>query len=88
MIDMKLINDMAKYFADTLPPSLQNIKSDLELNFHSMLQNVFAKLDLVTREEFDAQAGVLAKTRAKLEVLEQQVATLEKTLLNQKDGLK
>lgn len=86
MIDMKLINDVAKRFAEMLPPSLQGVKSDLELNFHSMLQNIFAKLDLVTREEFDAQAGVLAKTRAKVEALEQQVITLEKALLHKNDG--
>jgi BMFP domain-containing protein YqiC len=40
----------------------------------------FSKLDLVTREEFDIQAQVLAKTRAKLEALEQRVADLEAKL--------
>ena len=46
----------------------------------SMLSQGFSKLDLVTREEFDIQADVLAKTRAKLEALEARVAELEAQL--------
>ena len=45
---------------------------------------MFAKLDLVTREEFDVQSQVLQRTRAKLEVLAQKVAELEKTLAPEK----
>jgi BMFP domain-containing protein YqiC len=44
-----------------------------------MMNQGFQKMDLVTREEFDLQAKVLAKTREKLEALEAKVATLEKT---------
>jgi len=50
---------------------------DLEANLRAMLQQGFAKLDLLTREEFELQAEVLARTRAKLEVLEKRVAELE-----------
>ena len=50
---------------------------DLEKNLRAMLQQGFAKLDLLTREEFELQAEVLARTRAKLEVLERRVAELE-----------
>lgn len=78
MFDTKLIDDMVKRLSDVLPPELQRLKADLERNFKAVLQGTFAKLDLVTREEFDAQAGVLAKTRSKLEMLEKQVAVLEK----------
>ena len=55
---------------------------DLEKNFKSMMTQGFSKLDLVTREEFDIQAQVLAKTRAKLELLEARVAELETILKN------
>lgn len=55
---------------------------DLEKNFKSMMTQGFSKLDLVTREEFDIQAQVLAKTRAKLELLEARVAELETVLKN------
>ena len=53
---------------------------DIEKNMKSMLNQGFSKLDLVTREEFDVQAQVLAKTRARLEALEAQVAELEARL--------
>lgn len=50
---------------------------DLEKNVKAMMSQGFSKLDLVTREEFDIQAQILAKTRAKLEALELRVAELE-----------
>jgi len=53
---------------------------DIEKNMKAMLTQGFSKLDLVTREEFDVQAQVLAKTRARLEVLEMRVAELEAKL--------
>jgi ubiquinone biosynthesis accessory factor UbiK len=53
---------------------------DIEKNVKAMLTQGFSKLDLVTREEFDIQAQVLAKTRAKLEALEARVAELEALL--------
>ncbi|MDO8305451.1 accessory factor UbiK family protein [Herminiimonas sp.] len=53
---------------------------DIEKNVKAMMSQGFAKLDLVTREEFDVQAQVLINTRAKLEALEAQVAALEAQL--------
>lgn len=50
---------------------------DIEKNVKAMMNQGFAKLDLVTREEFDIQAQVLAKTRTKLEALEARLAALE-----------
>ena len=50
---------------------------DLEQNFRSVLKGGLQKLDLVTREEFEVQEAVLARTREKLEALEKQVAELE-----------
>lgn len=50
---------------------------DIEKNVKAMLSSGFSKLDLVTREEFDVQAQVLAKTRTRLEALEARVAELE-----------
>ncbi len=55
---------------------------DIEKNVKAMMNQGFSKLDLVTREEFDVQAQVLATTRAKLEALETQVAALEAQLKN------
>ena len=56
---------------------------DIERNVKAMMTQGFSKLDLVTREEFDIQAQVLAKTRAKLEALELRVAELELRLAEQ-----
>jgi ubiquinone biosynthesis accessory factor UbiK len=53
---------------------------DLEKNVKAMLSQGFSKLDLVTREEFDVQSQVLAKTRVRLEALEIRVAELEAML--------
>jgi BMFP domain-containing protein YqiC len=53
--------------------------ADLERNFRALLSGAMARLDLVTREEFDAQARMLARTREKLESLEQRLAALEST---------
>ena len=55
----------------------QTPAADLQKNAKALLTQQFAQLDLVTREEFDIQAQVLARTRAKLEALEQRLAQLE-----------
>lgn len=54
---------------------------EVEKNLRAALTAALAKLDLVTREELDVQAAVLARTRARLEDLEKQVAEMEKSLL-------
>lgn len=81
MLNPNFIEDMVKRLSDAIPPTFQAIKSDMERNFRAVLQSTFAKLDLVTREEFDAQVGVLAKTRAKLEALEKHITVLEAQLV-------
>lgn len=55
----------------------QSPAADLERNVRAMLGAAFARLDLVSREEFDIQREVLARTRARLSELEKQVAALE-----------
>lgn len=76
--------DMNSFFNDLQSKINQAIDSsparDIEKNVKAMMSQGFAKLDLVTREEFDIQAQVLAKTRAKLEALETRVAELEARL--------
>ena len=55
----------------------QSPAKDLDKNLRALMTGAFAKMDLVTREEFDIQAAVLARTREKLAKLEEQVARLE-----------
>ena len=80
MIDPKIIDDLSKRFMEAVPPGIRQLQTEMEKNFHAVLQTAFARMDLVTREEFDVQQGVLARTRTKLEQLEKQVAALEEKL--------
>jgi BMFP domain-containing protein YqiC len=57
---------------------------DMEKNLRALLQSAFSRVDLVTREEFDVQREVLARTRAKLEELEGRVAALENAMRRDK----
>jgi hypothetical protein len=76
-MDPKIIDDLARRLAGAVPESLNALKRDLETNFKSVLQSGLARLDLVTRDEFDVQAGVLRRTREKLEALEARIKELE-----------
>lgn len=77
MLDPKSLDEMARKFAANLPPGLREFQQEMERNFRTTMQSTFNRLDLVTREEFDAQSKVLARTRAQLEALEERVAALE-----------
>jgi BMFP domain-containing protein YqiC len=78
MFDPKMLDDLARLVADSVPKGVVAMRSDFERNLRAVLQSAFAKLDLVTREEFEVQSAVLARTRAKLEALERRVAELER----------
>jgi BMFP domain-containing protein YqiC len=82
MFDTKSIDDIASRLAGAIPPSLNSLKEEIEKNFHAILQSALAKLDLVTREEFEVQKLVLAKTRSKLEDLDRRIADMERQILN------
>ena len=82
MFDSKTFDEIANRLANAVPPGLNHLKEDMEKNFRAILQTALGKLDLVTREEFEVQKGVLAKTRAKLDALEQQVAEIEKRIVH------
>ena len=71
------IENIASRLAEAVPGGLKSMRDDLEQNFRGVLRASLSKLDLVTREEFEVQEAVLAKTRAKLEALEAQVKALE-----------
>lgn len=77
MIDPKKLDELAKKLADAVPGSVKAIGEDMQKTFHSILQGTFSKLDLVTREEFDAQVRVLQRTRKKLDALEKKVKAME-----------
>lgn len=76
-MDPRFIDDLARRLSAAMPDSLNAVRRDLESNFKAVLQSGLAKLDLVTRQEFDVQAGVLRRTREKLEALEARLAACE-----------
>jgi len=77
MIDFNHLDDLARRLSDLVPPGLRDSRDELQAGFKNVLQAGLARLDLVTREEFDVQRAVLLRTREKLEALEKTVAALE-----------
>ncbi len=73
-----LLDSLADHAARLFANSEQSTpRAELESQFKALLQSAMSKLDLVSREEFDTQMAVLARTRARLEALEQRLAQLE-----------
>jgi BMFP domain-containing protein YqiC len=83
-METNFIDDLAKRLSAALPEGVTALRQDLENNFRAVLQSGLTKLDLVTRREFDVQAGVLQRTREKLETLEARLAELQTALGQQK----
>ena len=71
------IDELARRLVESVPQGLRSVKDDLEKNFQSVLRAGLGKLDLVTREEFEVQEAVLARTRQKLEALEERLISIE-----------
>lgn len=76
MFDPKQFDDLAKKLFASLPSGVQNFEKEIQQKFKEILQATFARLDLITREEFDVQTKVLARTREKLDALQAQVDAL------------
>ena len=74
------LDELAKRLADAVPESVRNLGRDLEGNFKAVLQAQLSKLDLVSRQEFDVQAAVLARTQTALTALEARLKELEAKL--------
>ncbi len=80
MIELGHIDDSARRLSSLVPASVRESREEMQENFKAVLQGGLAKLDLVTREEFEVQRAVLLGTREKLEALEQAVQWLEAEL--------
>lgn len=74
------IEEISQRIEQALPESLRQTKTEVDKTIRQAVMNAFQKMELVTRDEFDIQTQVLARTRSKLEALEQRVATLEAAL--------
>ncbi len=70
------LNQLAEKIEDLLPPGLKQVKQDFNAKLKTLLQQQLAEMDFVSREEFDIQAKVLARTRQKLDALETRLQQL------------
>lgn len=76
MLNTHYFDDLARKLLSALPSSFQTLQQECRQQFKDILQTAFNELNLVTREEFDVQVKVLARTREKLEALQAQVDAL------------
>ena len=76
-MDSFRIDEIARRLLERVPPALRSVQADLESNFPAVLRERLSRLDLVSRDEFEAQTRVLERTRARLEALEARLTELE-----------
>lgn len=81
MFDPKLIDDLSQRLQAAVPEGLRTLQQDVDRNVRAAVQAALSRLDLVTREEFDIQTKVLARTRAQVDALARRVAELEAQVL-------
>lgn len=74
MLDRKILDDISARISKLVS---ETPAADVEKNLHSLLQGLFSRLDLVTREEFDAQTQVLLRAREQLSLMESRLQSLE-----------
>lgn len=78
MIDAKILDEFTRKLVSAIPQSLFDAQRDLEKNLRAGLENLFQKLDLVTREEYEVQVALLERSAERIKALEQRVTELEK----------
>ncbi len=72
------LDDLVRRITDALPGGIGQLNEDMRRNLKEVISASLSRMDLVSREEFEVQSAVLARTREKLERLEAKVAELEK----------
>lgn len=74
MIDFRSFDELSRKLADSVPDNIKVLKQDLQSNFKAVLASSLERMELVTRDEFDAQKRVLERLREKLDALEARLA--------------
>ena len=77
MLDPKHLEDLATKLSQVVPPGLRGLRAELEQNFRAVLRANLERFDLVSRDRFDTQAELLARTQSRLAALEQRLKSLE-----------
>ena len=80
MLDPKKIEEVARQIGSSLPPKFREVADEIETKVKTVLQAKLSQLDFVSREEFDVQSALLARTRQRVEALEVQIRELEQQL--------
>lgn len=77
MIDLRMIDDLTRRLGESLPPGLVQKKEEMENQFRTVLTGAFERMNLVSREEFDAKCALLDETRSQLTELEARLEEIE-----------
>lgn len=80
MLETQKIDEFVKKLSAMMPSSVGEFQDDIEKNLKAGLQSALQKMDLVTREEYEVQTALLARTREKLEALDAKLKLLEEKL--------
>lgn len=72
-MDFRTLDEITRKLAAAVPAELKSARTELEARFRDVLEDLFSRMELVTREEFEIQRQVLARTREKLEALEEKL---------------
>jgi ubiquinone biosynthesis accessory factor UbiK len=86
MLDPKFFDDLAVRLQAAVPQGMRALQQDVDRNLRAAVQAALNRLDLVTREEFDVQSKVLARTRAQVEALSNRIAQLEARVLGKQQA--
>lgn len=78
MFDLRNIEALSERIAGLLPDDARALQDEFKRNLRPLLESMLGRMDLVTRDEFDAQTRVLNRTRAKLELIERELDKLER----------
>ena len=76
MIDLRKIDEIVTRLTDSLPPGAARLQADIEEQFRSVLKRAFEKMELVSREEFEAQKAALRDARERLDALQRRLDEL------------
>lgn len=76
----QIVNRVSEQLSQVLPPGVRQLRGDLEENIKAVLREALARMELVTREEFDIQTTLLSRARSRLEALEAELRALEQRI--------
>lgn len=78
----QIVNRVSEQLSQVLPPGVRQLRGDLEENIKAVLREALARMELVTREEFDIQTTLLARARSRLEAVEAELRALEQRVIS------